>query len=89
MMTKYKSLFSWFYTGVLLRMMVEFSPSKTIVPNLLLFAAAGIITALCFSLPYGGFPPGGGIWLVIISPCFAFYGCAFWTMNYFIRHRFL
>ena len=63
--------------------------AKTFVPNLLLFVAAGIGTALAFALLNGGLHEGGGLWLGMIAFCFAVYGAVFWTVNCLICRRWL
>ena len=79
----------WVYTGVLLRQMAAHGFAKTFVPNLLLFVAAGIGTALAFALLNGGLHEGGGLWLGMIAFCFAVYGAVFWTVNCLICRRWL
>ena len=79
----------WVYTGVLLRQMAAHGFAKTFVPNLLLFVAAGIGTALAFALLNGGLHEGGGLWLGMIAFCFAVYGAVFWTVNCLIFRRWL
>ena len=79
----------WFYVGIFLRRMAAHGFAKTFVPNLLLFAFAGISTALAFVLLNGGLHEGGGIWLGMIAFCFAMYGTAFWAVNCMICRRWL